>query len=326
MGIKRAVALVFLIFLLSSTTNQIHNFNVDRASNYAPPFSNETLQEHLQEAVIRLSPSAVPHSYRFLPNALVYCLQLSGVRFDAARDIYRLITGLLLFYALYRFARLYTNLHGALFALLLISLIYPISFELYIGQLTDPLSQLSFVLAFIFIETDNFALLLTTLLLGSLAKETVLALFGFYVLFGRRSHNYVWKAALLCFVSVGTFLAVRLFVLHGSIHYNQISNPGSNHVWENWRDTKWQRLFLLTGGAYLPFVALGWNQTPVALKRLVCYLLPVIFLSSLFFSWLSETRNWMPVVFVLAVITACYWRNANNVLSGKSAPGFAGPG
>jgi hypothetical protein len=307
LGRSRALALIVLIFLLSSFTNQIHSFNVDNASNYAPPTSNEVLQERLQEAVIHLSPGVVPHSYRFLPNAMVYWLQLAGVRFDAARDIYRLLTGILLFYALYRFARLYTNLHGGIMALLLTAAIYPISFEWYIGQLTDPLSHLSFVLGFIFLETENFAFLLTTLLLGSLAKETVLALTGFYVLFFRSSKHYLVKAAVLCATSLAIFLCVRLLVLRGGMHYQQISGTTLSHIFENWHDTKWHRLFLLTGGAYLPFLALGWKRTPPSLKRLVFYLLPVLFLSSLFFSWLSETRNWMPVVFVLAVIAARYW-------------------
>ena len=319
LGKRRALSLVFFILLLTALTNQIHSFNVDHASNYAPALTNESIQEHLQDQVVELSPVAVPHSYRFLPNALVYCLQLCGVRFDAARDIYRLLAGLLLFYALYRFARLYVDFHSAVMALLLVCVIYPVSFEWYIGQLTDPLSQLSFVLAFIFLETENFAFLLTTLLLGSLAKETVLALSGFYVLFAGRTRQYFWKAGVLCFASLAMFLAVRFVVLHGTMHYEQISGPGPSHVIENWRDTKWHQLFFLTGGAYLPFLILGWKETPLMLKRLVCYLLPVLFVSSLFFSWLSETRNWMPVVFVLAVVTAQYWDGIRAV-SGTALP------
>lgn len=310
LGWPRAIGLAVLIFLLASVTNQIHSFNVDHASNYAPPLTNESLQEHLQQAVVQLSPGAVPHSYRFLPNALVYWLQLGGVRFDAARDIYRLLTGLLLFYAIYRFARLYTDWRGAVMALLFICAIYPISFEWYIGQLTDPLSHLSFVLAFIFLETNDFAFLLTTLLLGSLAKETVLSLCGFYLLFERHTRHYALKAAILCLASLVMFFGLRFFVLHGALHYEQISNPGPDHVFENWRDTKWHQLFLLTGGIYLPFLALDWKQTPAPLKRLIFYLIPVLFLSSLFFSWLSETRNWMPVVFVSAVIAARYWNKS----------------
>jgi len=304
LGSRRAFAVVFLVFLLSSFVNNVHNFYVDRASNYIATIPNEALQEQLQQSVTRLSPTDVPHSYRFLPNAMVFWLQLGGVRFDAARDLYRLLVGLLLFYAIYRFANLYTTSPGAIVAMLLVCAVYPISFEFYIGQLTDPLSHLSFVLAFLFLETGDFAALLTVLLIGSLAKETVLALAGFYALFSRKQERHFAKAVALCLACLVICLAVRLFVLHGALHYGQVSGTAPQHIVENWRDTKWRQLFLITAGAYLPFLVLGWRDTPLILKRLALYLMPVLFLSSLLFGWLSETRNFMPVVFVLAVVAA----------------------
>jgi hypothetical protein len=288
---SRAAALVFLIFLFSSFTNQIHSFSVDHATNYAPPIPNEIWQEQLQQQVIQLSPKAVPHSYRFLPNGIVLWMQLAGVRFDAARDIYRLLTGLLLFYAIYRFARLCTGVVGAILAMLLVSAVYPISFEWYIGQLTDPLSHLSFLLAFIFLETGDFPLLFSTLLIGSLAKETILAISGFYVLFCRKQANYRLKAIVLCLASLAVYFGVRLFVLHGAMHFRDISGVTFGHVLENWRDSKWHGLFLLTGVAYLPFLFLGWKDTPVLLKQLTFYLIPVLFVSSLFFSWLQRNTQ-----------------------------------
>lgn len=304
LGPRRALSLVLLVFLLTSFVNKIHNFNVDRASNYVAGISNKTFQENLQESVIHLSPSAVPHSYRFLPNAMVFWMQLGGVRFDAARDIYRLLVGLILFYAVYRFASRYTEFVGSVLAMLLVAAVYPISFENYIGQLTDPLSHLSFVLAFLFLETSDFAALLTTLIIGSLAKETILALAGFYALFTRRDKDHAAKAVILCSASAVAYFAVRLLVLHGGLHYGQVSGTSPAHIVENWRDRKWIEPFLLTAGAYLPFLALGWRHTPALLRNLVLYLIPVLFLSSLLFGWLSESRNFMPVVFVTAVIAA----------------------
>lgn len=308
----QAIALVFLIFLLSSIVNQLHGFYVDRTSNYFFNVPNAAWQENLQNLVVQFSPAAAPHSYRFLPNGIVLWMQLGGVRFDAARDIYRLITELLVFYAMYRYARLYTNYLGGLLAMLLIAAVYPISFEWYAGQLTDPLSQLSFLLAFIFLETANFPFFLTTLLIGSLAKETILALAGFYVLFCRRDKNYGFRATILCVASAAVYFGVRLFVVREMIQYRGISGAPPGHVLENWRDIKWQALFLITAGAYIPFLVLGWKKTPATLKRMVIYLGVVIFAASLVFSWLSETRNWMPVLFVLAVIAAGYLIQVSN--------------
>jgi hypothetical protein len=43
---------------------------------------------------------------------------------------------------------------------------------------------------------------------------------------------------------------------------------------------------------------------------LALFLFPVLFLSGLFFSFLVEMRNFMPLVFVLAVIAARYLTEA----------------
>jgi hypothetical protein len=213
---------------------------------------------------------------------------------------------LLLFYAIYKYARLYCSYSGALTAMLFVTAIYPISFEYYRGQLTDPASHLSFALAFIFLETEDFALLLTTLLIGSLAKETVLALAGYYVLFCRKERNYILKATGLCAGALIAYFGVRMWILHGAMKYDQTSGVTPAHISENWNIAGWVAPFLLTAGALLPFLALSWKETATPLKRQTLFLLPVLFISSLFFSWLTESRNYMPLVFVLAVVAGGY--------------------
>lgn len=256
--------------------------------------------------VIALSPGLAPHSYRFLPNGIVLWMQLCRINFAAARDIYRLIFGLLLFYAIYRYARLYTDYLGGILTLFLVAAVFPISFEAYAGQLTDPLSHLSFVLAFIFLETGDFEFLLSTLLIGCLAKETVLALSGYYVLFCRSDRRYTIKAVGICVASAVAYYGVRLLVLHGSMEYRQISGVPLTHVIDNLRSPGWPVATLALLGGYATFLVLGWRETPLALKRLALYLIPVLLISNLFFGWLHETRNYMPAVFVLAVIAARY--------------------
>jgi len=301
----QAVVLVLLVILFTGLTNNLHSFNVDQATNYFPD-PNRVWQNNVHNLVMRFSLEVLPHSYRFLPNSIVRWMQLARIDFDSARDLYRLIVGLLLFYSIYKYARLYCNYTGALISMLFIAAVCPVTFEHYGGQLTDPLSHLSFVLAFIFLETEEFALLLSTLLIGSLAKETVLAMAGYYVLFHRKERNYLLKAAVLCVAGVAVYFGVRVFVLHGMMHYNQASGMMPDHVWENWQNGEWQEPFLLTVGALLPFLALGWKQTALALKRQALFLLPVLFISGLLFSWLRESRNFMPLVFVLAVIAGGY--------------------
>lgn len=306
---SQTISLVFVVLLLTSIVNNIHSFNVDQVTRIFPD-PNRVWQKNMQDLSMQLSPAVLPHSYRFLPNSIVRWMQLAHIDFESARDLYRLLAGLLLFYAIYKYARLYVNYTGAMIAMLLVAAIYPISFEYYAGQLTDPLSHLSFVLAFIFLETEEFALLLTTLVIGALAKETVLAMAGYYLLFCRQERRYRLQAAALCVVSVAVYFGVRLYVLHGSMNYNQTSGVTLEHVVTNWRSGgigDWHAPFLLTACALLPFLALNWKQTPRSLKRQVFFLFPVLFISSLFFSWLHEARNYMPLVFVLAVVAANYF-------------------
>ncbi len=281
----------------------MHKVVVDYGKNHFPDnTTNLQWQVQFHNAVIDLSPEVLPHSYRFLPNSIVRWMQLGGLDYEAARNAYRLLVGLLIFYALYRYALLYTNYLGAIIAMLLTAVIYPASFVHYAGQLTDPLSHLSFLLCFIFVQLEDFGFLLSAMLIGSLAKETVLAMAGFYVLFQRREKKYRLKSMVICFSSLAVYFGVRLLVLGGKMGYRQISGPPFAHVFENWNLIEWRGLFFLTGGALLPFLVLGWRDTPRALKQQVFFWLPVIFVSSLFFSWLVEVRNFMPVVFVLSVV------------------------
>ena len=313
-----AILLAFTVLLLTGLTNNLHSFNVDRATNYFP-YPNVQWQENLQNHVVALTPEYAPHPYRFLPNAIVHWMQIFGMSFESGRDLYRLLFGLLLFYSIYKFARLYCNFTGAVIAMAFIAAIYPVSFEHYAGQLADPLSHLSFVLAFIFLETEEFALFLSTVMIGSLAKETVLAMAGYYLLFFRNQRGYLPKAALLCIAVPLAYFGPRFFVLHGaSMQYKQVSNVGLDHIVRNILDPLWIEPFLLTACALAPFLVFGWKETPLSLKRLALYLLPVLFLSSAFFSWLHESRNFMPLVYVMAVAAGRYLSSITNQSPGAA--------
>lgn len=302
-GRAQAMSLVVILAVVTLVSCYLHHVFVDHG-HYFGMMENTEWQLSLQRDVVRLSPAVLPHSYRFLPNALVYWFQMAGVDFNIASQVYRVLVGLVLFYALYRFARRYTTHKGAMLAVVLAGLVYPVSFVEYAGQLTDPLSHLSFLLAFLFLETGDFPLFLTTLLIGSLAKETVLGMMGFYLLFCWKERRFALKAVVLCVACLGAYIGVRMYVLHGAMQYNQVSGVGIEHLRNNMRRTSWIPHFLLTAGAYAPFLFLGWRTTPLILKRLSFYLLAVLFLSSWFFSWLSEGRNFMPLVFVLSVVAA----------------------
>jgi len=298
---RQAVALVFLILLLTKITNRVHQYTVDYGPNAFANVQNTAWQNTLEDNVIQRNRFYTPHVTRFLPNSVVRWLQLGGWSFPQARDLYRLLFGMLLLYSVYRYARVFTGHAGAIIALLLTTAVFPISFQNYVGQLTDPMSHLSFVLAFLFIEREDFPFFLTTLVIGALAKESVLAMAGYYALFGRKDKRYPIKVAVLLACCAAVYLGVRVFVFRGPMEYKDISGVTIQHVIRNLSDSRWPYPFLLTAGSLTPILALGWKQTPLSLRRIAVYLIPVLFVSSAFFSWLVETRNFMPAVIVLSV-------------------------
>lgn len=302
----QALILAYVVLMLTLVVNNVHYNYVDIGRPYFPTETNLQWQTSMQQYIMRLAPEVIPHSYRFLPNSIVRWMELTGIDFELARDIYRLIFGLLLFYALYKFARLYTNYVGGIFAMFLAAAVFPVSFEHYAGQLTDPLSHLSFLLAFIFLEIGAFPALLATLVIGSLAKETVLALAGYYVLFCRGEQNYRLKSAVLCIASVVSYFGIRMLVVKGQLNYTQISGVSLSHVQDNLNLPNGLTSFATVVCAFLPFLYWGWKRPARSPKVMALFLLPVLFISSLFFSWLQEARNFMPLVFVLSVIAAQY--------------------
>jgi hypothetical protein len=302
---KQRLDTLLLCVVFALLINFLHLWLVDNASYVTGP--NLALQKQLHESVVALSPEALPHSYRFLPNSFIRLLELVTGDFATARDSYRNLFGVLLLYALYRFARLFLRHGGALFCLAIWTAIAPVSFRYYAGQPTDPLSHLSFILSFIFLETEQFVYLLLTVLLGMLAKETIAAMSGYYLFLSWRDNRSRLRAAILLASVILVVAGVRVLVLHGAAGYREVSGVDPGHLSTNWNNyLQWARPLLFTVGIFVPFVLLGWRFIPWRLRSLALFLGPVLFLSSLFFSWLREARNFMPLAAVLIVMTVYY--------------------
>lgn len=318
MSVSAALSVVVLCFVLTTTVNIMHKYMVDDAHHFGPATPDLDWQVGVQNGVINLDPQLLPHSYRFLPNAVVRWMEFAGISFVQARNTYRLYFMLLIFYALYRYAHLYTSHQGAIIAVLCTAALFPASFVNYAGQLTDPMLDVAFLLCFIFLEAGDFPLFLATMLIGSLAKETILAMVGYYILFCRRDRNYLVRSAVAVVSAAVIYFGVRLFVLKGSFVYGDVSGVSLDHIARNWPLSTWEKDFLATAAVFVPFLILAWRKTPRALKQQFFYWLPVLFVSSLVFSWLFEARNFMPVVFVLSVVTGRWFAQQAESQSSRS--------
>jgi len=57
-------------------------------------------------------------------------------------------------------------------------------------------------------------------------------------------------------------------------------------------------------GAFLPFIAFGWRRIDGRLKAIFLTLTPLMLLVNLCFGWMYESRNYMPLVPLLATMAA----------------------
>ncbi len=63
---------------------------------------------------------------------------------------------------------------------------------------------------------------------------------------------------------------------------------------------------VFTVGIFIPFLILAWKSADRRVRNLALFLLTALLLSNMMFSWLVETRNLIPAVIPLALLTSDY--------------------
>jgi len=309
--------LIMFFVLLAMLLTYIHVELVDNGHfNASPPFTNLKWQKDLQNEVVKLNISVLPHSYRFLPNSFTRFIEYLTGDYRHSRDLYRLTFTFFLLFSIYQFALLFVNHPQALLVVLLYCVLYPLTLRNYSGQLTDPMSHLSFVIAFIALRTNRFAYFVLALGIGTLAKESVLALLGFYCLFYYKTDSHFWKKFFFStLIGVGIFLIVRIVVSSGEfgVGYSHITDNPTGHLENNFQGP-WKKLFFFSVGIFLPLSLFNWRQTPTMLKQLILYLFPVLLLSNWIFSWLQEIRNFVPLIIPILIA------GVNGLFHSKTSP------
>jgi hypothetical protein len=303
--------LFVLLVLATLLCAHLHHTNVDTAEfKYAKkvyPDGNTGWQTETQALVMHLEPTYYGHNVRVLSNSFVHGLQLATGSFEAARTIYRLTFGFLLVLSIYALGRVWLSHAGALLALLFYVSIYPVSIRLYAGQLLDPMSHLSFVLGMLCMARRRDADFALVILIGALAKESVVALAGLYVLVRWRERRWWATVATLAAGLLVVWLVRRIVYAGAAVDTTTLSGVPHGHVLENLRRERfwmWFPQLGLTIGLFLPFLALAWPRVPRDLRLLAGGLSLILPLTSLRFSWLYEARNYVPAVIPLAIVTA----------------------
>jgi hypothetical protein len=252
-----------------------------------------------------------PHRYRTLPYGFARLLERVTRDWIFSCVAYRWFFTWWFLWASYRLARHYHPLERSLFVVALVAAYYPLSILHYWGQLTDPLSHFLFVLSLIYLLEDRPWPLAASLALGVVAKETaILIVPTYYACYWRNGLRAVRVTAGLGVAGVAAFLAVRLHqgwqpelenvnglsaLMIGTnlgigepIAYGAASvEVGYLHV-------------LLFLGPFAVLLGYRWREIDPRLRTACAVLTPLLLVSNVCFGWLYESRNYLPLVPLLA--------------------------
>jgi hypothetical protein len=259
-----------------------------------------------------------PHRYRPLPYGFVRLLERVTHDWLFSAVAYRWFFTWWFLCASYRLARRWLPPARALLAVVPVVLLYPLSVWYYWGQLADPLSHFLFLLSLIYLLEDRPWPLAASLALGIAAKETVVLVVAVYLACRWRRGWRAWlTTGLLGAVCTAAYLAARLpqgwrpglrnvngldaLMIGTNLGIGEPIASGAAPVWENYL-----HLFLFVG-IFLPPLIRRWRRIDPGLRTVCATLTPLLVASNVCFGWLYESRNYMPLVPLLATA----------VLSGK---------
>jgi hypothetical protein len=185
--------------------------------------------------------------------------------------------------------------------------------------LTDPLSHALFIVALIYVVQDRWMLLAATLALGVMGKETVLLVtVSYFACYWRLGWPAFYRTAVLGAACVAAYFAVRASIgwrlgfdkINGTEGLMIESNlgidlglgyakyRGAAPVVMNYLHP------VLFVGPFLPFIIFGWRRIDGRLKAAFLTLTPLLLVTNLCFGWMYESRNYMPLVPLLATMAA----------------------
>jgi hypothetical protein len=251
-----------------------------------------------------------PHQFRPLPYGFARLLEHLTHHLDFACFATRVFFTFWFLWASYRLARWALPPGRSLLVIGLVAALYPLSVARYLGQLTDPLSHFLFVLGILAILEDRPVTLAAALFLGVLAKETAVLLVPVYLVCRFRQGVRALVVTLaLGWVSLVAFLGARLPLgwrpgaesLNGAGLMIQTNlGLGGPIAWS--RVSLAENLLhpVLFLGPFLLVLLWRWRSLDPILCRASLVLTPLVLASNLAFGWLYESRNYLPLVPLLA--------------------------
>jgi hypothetical protein len=313
----RPVLLALALVATAGVLTACHGVEVDRITKKAK-WQREVYFDVLNQRGNDHERWRVPHQFRPLPFGFTRTLELLTGDWWFACTAYRWFFTYWFLWGWFRFARLFLCPSDAVLTLMPLAVLYPFSICWYWGQLTDPMSHALFVLALVTIVQDRWLCLAAALVLGVMTKETAVLLVPAYLACTwRRGLPALARTAFLGVACVAAFLAVRLPLgwapglgdLNGTEDLMVASNLGLG----DYKGAPGLGLPTLLHnclhlafffGVFLPFIVKNWRQTDARLRALFLTLTPLLLLSSFCFSWVYESRNYLPLMPVVVTMSA----------------------
>lgn len=299
------LVLTAIVLAAAAFCNHVHYVFVD-LGHYFPPAQfpdNTAWQYFMHRGILALDPGYIPHSYRFLPDALIGVMEWMTGSFDASRSANALIFYGLLYAFLYRYARLYVSAVGAIAVIVLVVMVYPVTNAWYAGQPIDPMSHASFVVCMWALATAQEPPFAAALVVGALAKESVILMAPCRAFYGKSRARALLLAALYTGATFVAVAAVRLIVNGGSFSYGRVSGVEPGFITTNLAQYKqWVPQYVFSIGVFVPGAIWGWRLMDRAFRNTCLLVTAGVIVSSAIFSWLSEARNLVPAIVMLAIV------------------------
>ena len=320
----RPLLLNSVFCLIAVGLTAYHYWDVDRGwfeekENGKPVrYYNVNWQRALYGAVLNHRPEShgeswIPHIYRPLPYGFTRSLELWTGDWLFACLAYRCIFTYWFIWGFYRFVRRYHAPKIALVGIAIYALLYPLSIQFYMGQLTDPMSHALLAVALLALVENRWLFLAASLALGITAKETAVVLVpAYFACWWRQGLPAYARTAVLGCLASAAYLAVRVpfgwsgdsesingskLMIAQNLGLGDASFGSTAPLYQNYVQP------LVFVGVFLPLVWKNWKGIDSSLKAVFLTLVPLVLLSSIAFSWLYESRNYVPLLPILVAMS-----------------------
>jgi hypothetical protein len=256
---------------------------------------------------------SIPHQFRLLPYGFTRLLERLLGDLWLAIVAYRWFFSFWFCWAWVRFAERFISARAALFSTLVLLPLYPAAVSYYVGQLTDPLNHALFVMGFLWIVENAPARLAAGIFLGVFAKETIVILVLAYLAVWYRNGWRPW----LVTVVLGVVATVAFMIprgIHWRLEGTQINGVPGLMIGTNLgigtplfsQGAPFFMNYLQPALFTLPFFPGIWlygRRHDRRLRVLALVVTPAILFSSLCFSWMYESRNFLPFLPLLVPLS-----------------------